>query len=524
MRWPTRFPLAELEEARVIVTMMTGSATDEEDALFDLLVVGGGINGAGIARDAAGRGLKVLLVEQDDLASHTSSASTKLIHGGLRYLEHFEFRLVRESLLERTRLLAIAPHIIEPLDFVVPQSASPRPAWLVRLGLFLYDHLGGGGVLPPTRTISLVDHAFGAGLRDRSGKAFVYSDCRVDDSRLVILNAVHAAERGAEIRTRTRLTDARRAEGAWVATLHGDNGTTDVRARALVNATGPWVREIYGNLGVEPTRRAVRLVKGSHIVLPRLFDGPQAYLIQNPDRRIVFAIPFEGEFTLVGTTDTSWPGSPAHADIDEGEMEYLLATVRRSFARHISATDIRWTYAGIRPLLDDGAANASAVTRDYAVDLDEDGPPLVSVFGGKITTYRRLAERVMSLLGPTFGTMAGPWTATATLPGGDLPASLDSYRTRLAGQYPRLPEGLIARLARSYGTRAQKLLAGVEAMSHLGEHFGGDLYAREVEYLTAHEWARTAEDILFRRSKLGLHVPADTADRLTLYLAAHHAR
>ncbi len=491
----------------------------------DLLVVGGGINGAGIARDAAGRGLSVLLVEQDDLASHTSSASTKLIHGGLRYLEYGEFRLVREALIERERLLNMAPHIIWPLEFVLPQTQSPRPAWMVRLGLFLYDHLGGREKLPGTRTVSLKKSPVGKGLRDQKGKAFIYSDCWVEDSRLVVLNAMDAAARGATIETRTRLVEARRAGDGWVATL--DDGRT-INARALVNAAGPWVADVLGRVPDARTDRGVKLVKGSHIVVPKLYEGDHAFMLQNPDRRIVFAIPYERDFTLVGTTDEVWTAKPGRAGISAGEIGYLLDTIGRYFETFVSENEIRWTYSGIRPLYDDKSSNASAVTRDYVLDLDT-GPdrsgrgraPMLSIFGGKITTYRKLAEHAMKELAPFFPEASGAWTAGAVLPGGDMPdADFARFLSGLVAAYPDLPRTLMRRLARAYGTRTDRLLGAARTVADLGRCFGGDLYQAEVDYLVAHEWARTSEDILYRRSKLGLHTPADTAAALDDYLAA----
>ena len=476
---------------------------------FDLLIVGGGINGAGIARDAAGRGLKVLLVENDDLAAHTSSASTKLIHGGLRYLEQLEFRLVRESLVERERLWSIAPHIIRPLDFVVPQAGETRPAWLVRLGLLLYDHLGGRKRLPPTRTLDLATDARGDGLKSRTGKAFAYADCCVDDSRLVILNAVDAAERGARVATRTELVSAERAGDIWQASLLGPQGEERVTARVLINAAGPWVTDLLRRIRVE-SRRNIRLVKGSHIVLPRLYAGDHAFLIQNPDRRVVFAIPFERDFTLVGSTDSFWDAEPGSPEIDDAEAGYLLDAVRRTFARPIGRDDIVWTYSGIRPLFDDGSTNAAHVTRDYSLDLDEQGAPVLSIFGGKLTTYRRLAEQVLRRLKPNFPDAGAPWTASAALPGGDLPggdpaALLAGLRT----EFPKTPEALLDRLARTYGSRTRQILS-----ADLGASIAGDLTEGEVRYLVEHEWAQTAEDILFRRTKLGLHLPATSVARL----------
>jgi len=499
---------------------------DQSEETVDLLIVGGGINGAGIARDAAGRGLSVLLVEQEDLASHTSSASTKLIHGGLRYLEYGEFRLVREALIERERLLAMAPHIIWPLSFVLPQNRSPRPAWMVRLGLFLYDHLGGRVRLPGTRTIRLDRSPLGAGLSARTGKAFVYSDCWVEDSRLVVLNALDAAERGARIETRTRLIEARREGSGWIATIEGESGTRTVRARILVNASGPWVADVIGRAHGTRRDRGVRLVKGSHIVVPRLYDGEHAFMLQNDDRRIVFAIPYEGRFTLVGTTDQPWTEAPAKASISAGETAYLLDTINRYFAVKTGEADIAWSYAGIRPLYDDHAADASAVTRDYVLDLDtgpagEDHAPMLNIFGGKITTYRKLAEHALSELAPFLRQASGDWTAGAALPGGDMAdADFERFLRELQAERPALPPVLLRRLARAYGTRVRALLGGARTVADLGPDLGGGLYGAEVDYLVRVEWARMAEDILFRRSKLGLHVPEGTAERLTAHLAA----
>jgi glycerol-3-phosphate dehydrogenase len=491
------------------------------EAQYDLLIVGGGINGAGIARDAAGRGLKVLLVEQHDLASHTSSASTKLIHGGLRYLEYGEFRLVREALIERERLWGMAPHIIWPLRFVLPQTRSPRPAWMVRLGLFLYDHLGGRKKLPATETIDLERSIVGDGLAERRGKAFVYSDCWVEDSRLVVLNALDAAERGAEVRTRTCLVDAHRDDGAWVARIAGDDGTCEIRARILVNAAGPWVADVIGRLGHVDSRRGVRLVKGSHIVVPRLYEGEHAFMLQNPDRRIVFAIPYEGRFTLIGTTDEPWNAPPGRVSIDAAETRYLLDTANRYFRRPIAERDIVWSYAGIRPLYDDKAGSASAVTRDYVLDIDagEGKAPVLSIFGGKITTYRKLAEHAMQALSPCLTDAGGDWTAGAVLPGGDLPdPDFDAFVDRLSAQRPGFAPGLLRRLARAYGSRVDQILGNAASARDLGSDFGGGLTQAEVDYLLANEWARDPEDILYRRSKLGLHVPDGTAERLAAYL------
>ena len=489
-------------------------------ASVDLLIVGGGVNGCGIARDAAGRGLSVLLVEQDDLASHTSSASTKLIHGGLRYLEHGEFRLVREALIERERLLRIAPHLIRPLQFALPLGQSLRPAWMVRLGLFLYDHLGGRKTLPGTATVRLDRSALGHGLKPPAGLAFTFSDCRVDDSRLVVLTALDAAERGARILTRARLIDAERDRDGWVVQIEQDGAQHAVRARTLVNAAGPWVSELLDRIRGAASSGGIRLVKGSHIVVPRLYDGEHAFMLQNPDRRIVFAIPYEGKFTLVGTTDVPWEDPPGPVAINEAEIKYLCDAINRYFERQIDRTQIVWSYAGIRPLYEDHAANASAVTRDYV--LEHDAPngeaPLLSVFGGKITTHRKLAEHAMDQLAPYLG-IGKPWTADASLPGGDFPGGdFPRFLEAMCDQYDAMPLSLLERLARAYGSRVGRILGASRVVDDLGRHFGGGLYQAEVDYLVAFEWGRTAEDVLFRRSKLGLHVPRGTDKALQDYL------
>jgi glycerol-3-phosphate dehydrogenase len=493
------------------------------EAEFDLLIVGGGINGVGIARDAAGRGLSVLLVEKDDLAGHTSSASSKLIHGGLRYLEQYQFKLVRESLAERERLLRAAPHIIQPLEFILPLTHSPRPAWMVRAGLFLYDHLGGRKLLPGSRSVRLDRGPLGEGLKPGVPRAFSYWDCRVQDSRLVVLNAIDAAERGATILTRTELVGARRERGLWTATLRGAAGERTVSARALVNAAGPWAAQLFDRLSGVHRRRNIRLVKGSHIIVPRLYPGEHAFLLQNPDRRVVFAIPFEEHFTLLGTTDVDWTGPPAEPIVSEAEIDYLLATVARYFTADVSQDDIVWRYSGIRSLYDDGEADPSRVTRDYGIEVDASAgeAPLLSVFGGNITTYRRLAEKAVERLAAFVAIEHGGWTEQAVLPGGDFPnLDLEGYARRLSERFAALPSELSARLVPTYGTRTERLLDGVRSISDLGEHFSGGLYAREVDYLVSHEWARSAEDVLFRRTKLGLRATQQTKDRLTAYIGA----
>lgn len=495
----------------------------------DLLVVGGGINGAGIARDAAGRGLKVALVEERDLAGATSSASTKLIHGGLRYLEYYEFRLVREALAEREILLGVAPHIIRPLTFILPHERHLRPAWMLRAGLFLYDHLGGRKRLPGSRSVDLRADPAGQPLKRSFAKAFAYADCWVDDARLVVLNARGAAEAGATIATRTRCLDARRDGAEWLATLEDvrTSARREIRARALVNATGPWVAAFMERSLGRPPHRRLRLVKGSHIVVPRLFDGTQCYILQLPDRRIVFAIPYEGEFTLIGTTDIAYEGDPAGVAISPEETRYLCDAVNAYFERRIAPGDVVWSYAGVRPLQDDESANASAVTRDYVLEVDDakGRAPLLSVFGGKITTYRRLAEQALEKLRPYFPKAGPSWTARAPLPGGDMPdADFERYLARLVVEAPWLPQALARRYARAYGTRTARLIAGAKNLADLGASFGGGLYRREVEYLVAEEWALGAEDVLWRRSKLGLHVGQATVSALETWFANKGAR
>ena len=484
-------------------------------ASADILIVGGGINGVGIARDAAGRGLSVTLCEQGDLGGATSSASSKLIHGGLRYLEQYEFRLVREALLERERLLAIAPHIIWPLDFILPHAGGLRPAWLIRLGLFIYDHLAPRRRLPATRSIRFDRHPAGRALRPGLRRGFVYADCWVEDSRLVVLNARDAAEHGARVLTRTKLAHAARVRDGWACDLAGPDGRREtILARVLVNAAGPWVERVLAQAAGVNSSKQVRLIKGSHIVLPRLYDGPEAFILQNTDRRIVFAIPYEGRFTLVGTTDVPFEGDAGHVRIDAAETDYLLAVVNRYFRRAVTAADVVWSYAGVRPLYDDAAKNASAVTRDYVLDVDSgpDRAALLSVFGGKITTFRRLAEHAMEKLQPHLPACGPAWTAQAPLPGGDMPdADFDRFLAAFRARFGFLDEALSRRLARAYGTRAERLLDGCARMADLGRHYGGGLHQREVDYLRAEEWAETAEDILWRRSKLGLHAPRETA-------------
>ena len=503
----------------------------------DVLVVGGGINGAGIARDAAGRGLSVLLCEKDDLAAHTSSASTKLIHGGLRYLEYYEFGLVRKALIEREVLLRSAPHIMWPLRFVMPHAKGQRPAWLIRAGLFLYDMLAKREILPASSGIDLTRHAAGTPLKPQFKRGFVYSDGWVDDARLVVLNAIDAADNGARVLTRTRCTALRRdgagADATWQATLlQGDGRELSVRARSVVNAAGPWTAEFLQQAAPGGQGRHLRLIKGSHIVVKRLFAHDHAYIFQHPDGRIVFAIPYEHDFTLIGTTDLDYQGDSGKVEIDEEEIRYLCELSSYYFSKPVDPADVVWTYAGVRPLVEDAAADAKAVTRDYRFELEQDGAPLLSIFGGKITTFRKLAEEAVDVLAPLLqqGATRGAWTAKACLPGGDLFGSAPQNRAvrefgqfvqGVQRQYAWLPAPLVARYARAYGTRIHVLLDGRTDVAAMGEEIATGLYAAEVDYVRRHEWAVSAADILWRRSKLGLHLPRATADTLDAWLARH---
>ncbi|HXR52135.1 MAG TPA: glycerol-3-phosphate dehydrogenase [Steroidobacteraceae bacterium] len=487
-------------------------ATTEASADFDLLVVGGGINGAGIARDAAGRGMRVCLIEQHDLAAHTSSASTKLIHGGLRYLEQGELRLVRESLAERERLLAIAPHIIRPLRFVLPYVDGLRPRWLLRLGLFIYDHAGGRERLQASTATPLTGTSLGDVLRPELRDGFEYSDCWVEDSRLVVLNAMDAAARGASIRTHTQLTGARAEAGLWQVSCRDASGrTSTLTARALVNATGAWVNDVLKRLDIAPRQR-LRLVKGSHLILRRIHDGDQACLLQSPDRRVIFMIPFEQQYTLVGTTDVPFDGDPAAPGIDATEQQYLLDGLNRFLRRPVVPADIVATYSGVRPLFDDGSsASAQKVSRDYHLELQHGsgGAPVLTVYGGKITTYRRLAEHALQRLASELEIPGDSWTADEPLPGGDLPgADLPLFISHCLARWPLLPAALVERLARTYGTRTAQLVGGARELADLGRNYGAGLTSAEIRYLVENEWARGAEDILLRRTRLGLQFPA----------------
>ncbi|MDB5653257.1 MAG: hypothetical protein JWQ94_870 [Tardiphaga sp.] len=501
----------------------------EVGPVFDLAIIGGGVNGCGIARDAVGRGNSVFLCEMNDLASGTSSWSTKLVHGGLRYLEYYDFRLVRHALLEREILWAMAPHIIRPLRFVLPHHAGLRPAWLLRLGLFLYDHIGGRKLLPPTRTLDLSRDEVGKPLAPgRFKRGFEYSDCFVDDARLVVLTARDAVDRGADIRTRTRATEIRQQDGVWHVTVIDSLGErSTIRARALVNAGGPWVEQVLASGAGVNAKAKVRQVQGSHIVVPKLYDHDRAYIFQNADGRIVFAIPYQDDFTLIGTTDLDYHGDPAQVKISKDEIDYLCASVSEYLARPVKPEDVVWTYSGVRPLYDDGASEAKAATRDYVFELDlPGGAPLLSIYGGKITTHRRLAEEALQKLAPYLKGSKAPegWTAHQALPGGDFGVSaLDALIAELRRDYPFLTQAHANRLARAYGTRAARMLGPAKSLADLGQAFGATLTEREVNYLIANEFAVTADDIVWRRSKLGLRMSAAEIAALQDWIATNHS-
>ena len=487
-----------------------------ETPIHDVFVIGGGINGCGVARDAAGRGYSVYLAEMNDLASGTSSGSTKLIHGGLRYLEFYEFRLVRESLMEREVLWRNAPHIIWPMRFVLPHHKGLRPAWLLRLGLFLYDHIGGRRLLPKTRTLDMTRDPAGSPLKKLFSRAFEYSDCWVNDARLVVLNARDAADRGAVVSTRSHVVGARAEGGIWSIEIEDRRSgkRRTVKARLLVNAAGPWIDEVLSaGLGRNDVHN-VRLVQGSHIVVPKKFDHARAYFFQNADGRIIFAIPYENDYTLIGTTDRDYAGDPGAVRISDAEIDYLCAAASEYFADPVRRDDIVWTYSAVRPLYDDGASKAQEATRDYVLKTEGgDGKPaLVNVFGGKITTYRRLSEHVLEKIEALIGRKGARWTAQAPLPGGDFaPTAFEAEAARLSADYPFLGQAHARRLMRLYGTRARAILGEAKSAADLGRCFGADLYEAEVRYLMAQEWAQTADDVLWRRTKRGLRLSAGEA-------------
>lgn len=487
--------------------------------LLDMFIIGGGINGTGIANDAAGRGLAVGLCEQGDLAGATSSASSKLIHGGLRYLEHHEFRLVGEALRERETLLKKAPHIIWPLRFILPHRSHLRPAWMIRAGLFLYDHLGKRKQLPRSRGVRFDADS---PLKPEIMRGFEYSDCWVDDARLVVLNAIQAREGGAEILVRTRCTAAREEQGHWCIELEDLRTGRRLRryARTLVNAAGPWVESVIREQAARTSRYAIRMIQGSHLIVPRLNGDDRAYILQNSDRRIVFVLPYEDDFSLVGTTDRRYEGDPAHVTIAEEEVDYLLGVINGNFRRQLTRSDVISTFSGVRPLCDDESSDPSAMTRDYTLALDERGAPMLSVFGGKITTYRKLAEAALEILAPRLPAMGRAWTANAALPGGDIANQAD-FMGQLLDTYPWLGADRARRFARSYGSLCLRFLGGAESEADLGEAFGAGLTAAEVDYMIAHEWATSTEDILWRRTKLGLRLTPRQLESLTEYVEAH---
>jgi glycerol-3-phosphate dehydrogenase len=498
------------------------------DRIFDLLIIGGGVNGCGIARDAAGRGNSVFLCEMNDLASGTSSWSTKLVHGGLRYLEYYEFRLVREALIEREILWGIAPHIIRPLRFVLPHHDGLRPAWLLRLGLFLYDHIGGRHRLPPTRSVDLSRDEVGKPLvPNRYHRGFEYSDCFVDDARLVVLTARDAANRGAEIRTRTCAAGIRQTDGIWEVTLENafSGERSMVRGRVLVNAGGPWVEQVLAAGSGVNARAKVRLVQGSHIVVRKLYDHDRAYMFQNSDGRIVFVIPYQDDFTLIGTTDRDYHGDPSKVKATAEEIQYLCASVSEYLAKPVSPADVVWDYAGVRPLYDDGASEAKAATREYVFELDlPGGAPLLSIYGGKITTHRRLAEEALEKLAPYLKGARAPegWTGKAPLPGGDMDVSaVPALCAELMRDYPFLTRTHANRLAHAYGTRAAEVLGAAKSIDDLGQSFGASLTEAEVRYLMSEEWACTAEDVVWRRSKLGLRLTPQEVVAIDSWISAH---
>lgn len=488
------------------------------DKIYDLAIIGGGINGVGIAVDAAGRGLSVFLCEKDDLASHTSSASSKLIHGGLRYLEHKEFRLVREALAEREVLLNKAPHIIRPMRFIMPHRPHLRPAWLIRTGLFFYDHLGKREKLLGSNNVYFKEDS---PLNSAITRGFEYSDCAVDDSRLVVLNAMHAREKGADIVTRTRCLSAKRDGEYWIVDLENAQGTFQIKAKALVNAAGPWVAQFIKQDLQLKSPYGIRLIQGSHIVVPKLYEGDKAFIMQNDDRRIVFAIPYLDQYTMIGTTDHEYKGDPAQVKITQGEIDYLVKVSNEHFKKQLTQDQIISTFAGVRPLCDDESDNPSAVTRDYTLALSKQAvgeAPLLSVFGGKLTTYRKLAESAMQQLKAFFPEMQGRWTAKEVLPGGEKMDSVEQLVQEILLQVTDAPQSLAKRWASAYGTRVWNILGEATSVAQLGQHFGQGLYVREVDYLWRFEWVTTSEDLLWRRSKLGLSMSNDEVALLDTYL------
>jgi len=512
----------EVRQSAATTKVRQISQNDVQDRTYDVVVIGGGINGVMAARDAAGRGLSVLLVEQGDIAGATSSASSKLIHGGLRYLEHFAFRLVRESLREREIVLRSARHLVRPMRFVMPHAKGSRPAWMIRLGLWLYDHIGGPVSLPRSAEVDLTAGPYAEGLKKEIKSGFAYSDCWVDDARYVVMTALNAVRRGTEVMTRTCCAEARRDGRYWrVSLLHHDGTTVDIQARAMINAAGPWVRQVLTEVAGANATANLLLVKGSHIVIPRLHGGDHALILQNDDGRVVFVVPFEQHYSLIGTTELVHEGEPGRVEIKAGEIDYLCAAVNRYFERSVEPGDEVWSFAGLRPLYDDGRTDLSSVTRDYVLEVDrpEGMAPLISIFGGKLTTARQLAERVVNLLNPPFLDLGRPWTTEGCLPGGEMD-DFDAFAEELARDYPGFDLEVVKALARRHGTCARAILGKASSATDLGRHFGGGLYAAEVNWLVDKEWAREPDDVLWRRTKCGLEVDAAGAAALANYMTS----
>ena len=507
------------------VAHITPSSAKQAD-LYDLFIVGGGINGSGIANDASGRGLSVVMCEQSDLANATSSASSKLIHGGLRYLEHYEFRLVREALAEREVLLRNAPHLIKPLRFILPHRPHLRPAWMIRIGLFLYDNLSKRGQLLASRGLQLPPEQDNNPLNATINYGFEYSDCRVDDSRLVVTNAIQAQKLGANILTRTRCQSAHRENGVWHITVEDiETGRIQhYRAKALVNAAGPWAQSFVEEKMQRKSPRNIRLIKGSHLVVPKAYEGEQAYILQNEDQRIVFVIPYNNDFTLIGTTDKEYTGDPKSVEMDKEEEGYLLNVVNTHFKKQLDSDHICWRYSGVRPLCDDESDSPSAMTRDYTLEIEADDnqkAPLLSIFGGKITTYRKLSEAALAELKPFFPSMGQSWTADSPMSGGDIgKLTYEQWVGCVVKSYPALSTVLIERLTNAYGTAIHEVIKGAAITDDLGQCFGVDLYQNEVEYLIQQEWAFNAEDILWRRTKLGLHFTQEQVQTLDDFVSS----
>ena len=499
---------------------MTNKKQKQEDQhILDLIVVGGGINGAGIAADATGRGLSVGLYDAADFASATSSASSKLIHGGLRYLEHYEFRLVSEALAEREIILKKAPHIAKPMRFRLPHRPFLRPAWMIRAGLFLYDNLGKRTTLPSSKKVNLAKSGL---LKPELKTGFEYSDCWVDDARLVIINAMAAEANGAEVKNYCRVEKAVRQDGLWLVTIFNTQTNTSFQrtARALVNAAGPWVKQFFDDSLIENSPRNIRLVKGSHIVVPRISDEEQAYILQNKDNRIVFVIPYMADFSLIGTTDVEYKGDPRKVTINNDEIEYLIDVANQHFVKQVKVADVVWSYSGVRPLCDDESDSPQAITRDYTLELEQQGDqaPLLSIFGGKLTTYRKLSESAMKLIKPYFVKLGDSWTADVPLPGGDFSYPRQQLVDNLILKYTWLPEKVATRYVDQFGTLTWQLLKNIDSEAGLGTHFGGGLYAREIDYLIANEFAKKSEDILWRRTKIGLYLDEAQQAQVATYI------